>query len=522
MRVLDVSLGTLLCAVLLQLVPLPAAVVRVLSPAREAYLTATALRQAGQGGLAPLSLDVASTMHAWLSLFIIVMTFWIARTLFARGGIRTFSMAMAWGAIVFALIAFAQHASGTTLVYGFWPPRDLGARPLGPFINRNHFGTWCILAICLCAGYLQWRIERFQGGGSWRARVASLLDGRGVVLHLAVALLAVAVALTASRSSLVALACAAGYVALAAPAGPQGGRRRAVAGDHCGRRDHRDARIRRRTTAASSHGRDTNGGDDEPDRDLARRDGRGAGFSADRRRRRRVQYGDARLPDVAADLLSQRDAQPVPPADRGRRAAPVSASRGGAPGVCRAAWRQLRSPEDPLQWMRVAAAAALIGVAVQSIWETGLTVPANGMFAAALAGLLVHTATHSPYVVASARGAALTNAQAGFDVDGVLADFRSSFRSLAMKELGHAGGDVEAELSKGDIERLWKAVARAPNWWADLPAYEPVQIARLYEISRQGRWEVFFMTSRPPSGGDTVQLQTQVWLERTASTCRRS
>jgi hypothetical protein len=25
---------------------------------------------------------------------------------------------------------------------------------------------------------------------------------------------------------------------------------------------------------------------------------------------------------------------------------------------------------------------------------------------------------------------------------------------------------------------------------------------------------VFFMTSRPPSGGDTVQLQTQVWLER--------
>jgi hypothetical protein len=25
---------------------------------------------------------------------------------------------------------------------------------------------------------------------------------------------------------------------------------------------------------------------------------------------------------------------------------------------------------------------------------------------------------------------------------------------------------------------------------------------------------VFFLTSRPPSGGDTVQLQTQVWLER--------
>ena len=103
----------------------------------------------------------------------------------------------------------------------------------------------------------------------------------------------------------------------------------------------------------------------------------------------------------------------------------------------------------------------------------------------------------------------------GMDVDGVLADFRASFRTLATGELGHKGsGDVEADLSKADIERLWKAVSRAPNWWADLPAYEPEQIARMYDLSRQGRWEVFFMTSRPPSAGDTVQLQTQVWLER--------
>jgi hypothetical protein len=100
------------------------------------------------------------------------------------------------------------------------------------------------------------------------------------------------------------------------------------------------------------------------------------------------------------------------------------------------------------------------------------------------------------------------------DVDGVLADFRASFRALAISELGPRRGDIESELSKADIERLWKAVGRAANWWVALPAYEPDQIARLYELSREGRWEVFFMTSRPPSGGDTVQLQTQVWLEQ--------
>lgn len=102
----------------------------------------------------------------------------------------------------------------------------------------------------------------------------------------------------------------------------------------------------------------------------------------------------------------------------------------------------------------------------------------------------------------------------GIDVDGVLADFRTAFHSLATRELGQSSRDVGTELSKGDIERLWKAVARQSNWWVDLPAYEPEQVARLYRLSRDERWEVFFMTSRPPSGGDTIQLQTQVWLEQ--------
>jgi hypothetical protein len=100
------------------------------------------------------------------------------------------------------------------------------------------------------------------------------------------------------------------------------------------------------------------------------------------------------------------------------------------------------------------------------------------------------------------------------DVDGVLADFRSSFRALATSELGLRGssGD-ESNLSKGDVDRLWKAVGRIANWWTNLGAYEPEQITRLYDLSRKGRWEVFFVTSRPPSGGDAVQMQTQVWLE---------
>jgi hypothetical protein len=102
----------------------------------------------------------------------------------------------------------------------------------------------------------------------------------------------------------------------------------------------------------------------------------------------------------------------------------------------------------------------------------------------------------------------------GVDVDGIVADFQSAFRALAERELGLTPGDAETGLSKSDVDRLWRAVASTTNWWLDVPAYEPDQIERLYAQSRKARWEVFFMTSRPPSAGDSVQLQTQVWLER--------
>jgi hypothetical protein len=102
----------------------------------------------------------------------------------------------------------------------------------------------------------------------------------------------------------------------------------------------------------------------------------------------------------------------------------------------------------------------------------------------------------------------------GIDVDGVVADFRTAFRAIAERELGIAPDDIEKELSKPEVERLWRNVSAASNWWLDVPAYEPDQIERLYAQVRRARWEVFFMTSRPPSAGDSVQLQTQVWLER--------
>jgi len=109
----------------------------------------------------------------------------------------------------------------------------------------------------------------------------------------------------------------------------------------------------------------------------------------------------------------------------------------------------------------------------------------------------------------------------GFDIDGVLADFRTAFRATAQKLVRGEVDDFDPDqaegdspLSPNDVRRVWDHIAKTPNWWMEIDAYEPEQIARLYSLTRAAGWEVFFMTKRPPSAGDSVQFQTQWWIER--------
>ena len=218
LRTLDLALIALLAAIAVQLLPLPSFLVSLISPHRLSYISEASLGAAVPSFL-PLTLDRMATIHGWLATLCACLTFWTARTVIARGGLRTFVTALAWAAVAFVLVAFAQSASSTHLVYGFWQPQDAGARPFGPFINRNHAGTWSLLALFLCFGCLQWRRAATSPsrGWSWRARVTHALDGRTLMLGLATLLLTVAVAAGASRLAMAGLAAAALFVAVAAP-----------------------------------------------------------------------------------------------------------------------------------------------------------------------------------------------------------------------------------------------------------------------------------------------------------------
>jgi O-antigen ligase len=58
--------------------------------------------------------------------------------------------------------------------------------------------------------------------------------------------------------------------------------------------------------------------------------------------------------------------------------------------LARLGYRAVRSDKGEMFWVRVGAAGGLAGIAVQSIWETSLIMPANAVLAGVLGGLLLY------------------------------------------------------------------------------------------------------------------------------------
>ncbi len=146
----------------------------------------------------------------------------------------------------------------------------------------------------------------------------------------------------------------------------------------------------------------------------------------------------------------------------------------------------------------------------------------------------------------------------GFDMDGVLADFAQAFHAVESglfgpgpelspgqpeKEEAEQAAAAEREaLAEGppapgaeavqksspvedfhtarkaarELRRrrdaIWNAIQKTPDFWMTLKPIEEGAVRRIHALMVQHRWEVFFITQRPATDGDTVQRQTQRWL----------
>jgi 5'(3')-deoxyribonucleotidase len=133
-----------------------------------------------------------------------------------------------------------------------------------------------------------------------------------------------------------------------------------------------------------------------------------------------------------------------------------------------------------------------------------------------------------------------------FDMDGTLADLSSAYAEIedrllgpklteheppapevrevqqhvedeapAAATIGDNRGTVERRALRGSTrhrDRIWRAIEETPNFWMTLKPLENGAVARLYQLTCEHNWEVFFITQRPMTAGATVQWQTHTWL----------
>src|SRR5262249_4519586 len=181
-RALDLSLVAVAVAVGLQLIPLPTPAVAALSPHAPDF--DSALRLGPRPDVAPLTIDAPMTREGLESLVAAVLMFWTARATFARAGLRVVLRAIATGGFLIAIIAIAQRATSPDLMWWTWPA-GRNAHPFGPFVNRNHFASWLLLATSSTAGYTiaHMHSHRLSVGYSGRRLVHQMLrEGTALLL----------------------------------------------------------------------------------------------------------------------------------------------------------------------------------------------------------------------------------------------------------------------------------------------------------------------------------------------------
>ena len=389
-RTLDVALVVLVAAILLQLAPLPSTLVDRLSPSDDRLQQMLSL--APSATFRTLTIDVWLTRNALAACVGAILVFFAAREVFSRGGVRVAARVIAYAGLTAAVVGLIQRASAPTLLLWTWTPSDPGGQPYGPFVNRNHFATWLLLAISLTTGYLVAHVHSHASDGprSRRLLLRDLLaDGDALLLLGSVAFMGLALAGSVSRSALLGAVAALAFGVLVA-----GRRERSRLATRAGvgalvvvaalsvwaNREGLLARLDA-TLSTAETGRPTIWRETVPVIRDFWLSGTGAGTYAQsmllyQTTMKRVLFNQAH--NEYLQLMAEGGLLLSVPAV-----------------VAFIAWaqiarRRLRQDRHSLLWIRVGAAAGITGVAVQSVFETGLRMPANAMLFALLAAIVVH------------------------------------------------------------------------------------------------------------------------------------
>ena len=209
--VLGAAMSAVGTAILLQLVPLKFDLLRSLSPETMRLLGQFDLQvRSGAASTHPTSIAPALTSTALLLFGSMALTMLGTARLLSLGGAKPVAESIVVVGVALALAGIVQQPLFTGKIYGLWTPFGEGS-PYGPFVNKNHFAGWMLMALPLALGLLCGGIARAMRGvrHRWRDRLlwfSSPAANRLILTGSAAILMALSLVLTMSRSGIAALA----------------------------------------------------------------------------------------------------------------------------------------------------------------------------------------------------------------------------------------------------------------------------------------------------------------------------
>ncbi|RPI54053.1 MAG: O-antigen ligase domain-containing protein [Acidobacteria bacterium] len=213
-RALSWSLAVVCIAILVQLIPLPAVVVRTISPAATQTVDGAPAAAGPNDSVRPLSVDPRATLLGLTFVTVLSLFFvGVARLLRARDARRLAAGLVGLGAIVAAIGIAEQSTSWPGMYRTLGLPLPPDSTPLGPFASRNHYAGWLLMALALTMGYLCAILDRSfrPAGGEAQPELRGSRVVRGVWLVVVggvAAAMALALIQTRSRAGILGLIAA--------------------------------------------------------------------------------------------------------------------------------------------------------------------------------------------------------------------------------------------------------------------------------------------------------------------------
>lgn len=208
--IVDGTIAMLLGYGWLQCVPLPGAIVNALSPTSETFHRQLSIAAFDATAWRPLSLAPAASLEAMINITAAALFYWTIREASGGAGTRRITRSIAIMGSLATLMAVLQPALFPNgKVYGFWTPIYAEAHPVGPIISRNHFASWMLMAAPLTMGYLLTHAStHWVGSTRVKVSVRMLSDARALWVAGCAALTGIGVLFSQSRAGLTGLLAA--------------------------------------------------------------------------------------------------------------------------------------------------------------------------------------------------------------------------------------------------------------------------------------------------------------------------